>query len=51
MGLLSGRAHDEVRNITIDWIERYNEMCPHDAQGSLPPARYREQLLNAEIPV
>jgi putative transposase len=36
---------DEVREITSDWLERYNEIRPHDALGSLPPARYRERLL------
>jgi putative transposase len=34
-----------------DWLERYNEIRPHDALGSLPPARYRERLLAAETPV
>ena len=40
----------EVREITDGWLERYNEIRPHDALGSLPPARYREQLLAAETP-
>jgi len=35
----------EAREITDDWIKRYNEIRPHDALGSLPPARYREKLL------
>ena len=38
----------EVRDITADWLERYNEIRPHDALGSLPPARYRERLLAAK---
>ena len=42
---------DEVREITNDWLERYNELRPHYALGSLPPARYRERLLAAETPV
>ena len=42
---------DEVRQITAGWRERYNEIRPHDALGSLPPARYRERLLAAETPV
>ena len=42
---------DEVREITADWLGRYNEIRPHDALGSLPPARYRERLLAAETPV
>ena len=28
---------DEVRDITAEWIERYNEIRPHDTLGSLPP--------------
>jgi putative transposase len=35
----------QVREITDDWLRRYNEIRPHDALGSLPPARYRERLL------
>ena len=38
----------EVREITERWLERYNEIRPHDALGSLPPARYREHLLGYE---
>ena len=41
----------EVQEITDDWITRYNEIRPHDALGSLPPARYREKLLAAASPV
>ena len=41
---------EEVREITAEWLERYNEITPHDALGSLPPARYRERLLAAETP-
>ena len=37
----------EVQEITDDWLNRYNEIRPHDALGSLPPARYREKLLAA----
>ena len=42
---------DEVREITAAWLERYNEIRPHDSLGSLPPARYRERLLAADTPV
>jgi len=42
---------DEVREITVTWLDRYNEIRPHDALGSLPPARYRAHLLAAETPV
>ena len=37
----------EIQEITDAWLERYNEIRPHDALGSLPPARYRELLLAA----
>jgi putative transposase len=36
---------DDMRAVTDEWIGRYNERRPHDALGSLPPARYRERLL------
>jgi putative transposase len=35
----------QVREITDDWLRRYNEIRSHDALRSLPPARYRERLL------
>ena len=35
----------EAREITDDWLDRYNAIRPYDALGSLPPARYRERLL------
>jgi hypothetical protein len=35
----------------VSVAQRYNEIRPHDALGSLPPARYREQLLAVETPV
>ena len=41
----------EVPHITDDWLRRYNEIRPHDALGSLPPARYREQVLEAKTPL
>ena len=42
---------DQVRDIIAEWLEQYNEIRPHDALGTLPPARYRERLVAAEIPV
>jgi transposase InsO family protein len=39
---------DEVREITGQWIARYNEIRRHDVLGSLPAARYRERLLAVE---
>jgi putative transposase len=41
-------AISQVLEITDDWLRRYNEIRPHDALGSLPPARYRERLLAME---
>lgn len=41
----------ELRGITDDRLERYNEIRPHDTLGSLPPARYRELLLAAKAPL
>jgi putative transposase len=41
----------EVRELTAEWLEQYNEIRPHDALGSLPPARYRERMLAAATPV
>jgi putative transposase len=38
----------EIREITEDWLRRYNEIRAHDSLGSLPSARYRERLLAAE---
>jgi len=35
----------EVRDLTEEWLDRYNEIRPHDALGSLPPARYGEFVL------
>ena len=35
----------EVRDLTEEWLDRYNEIRPHDALGSLPPARFRELVL------
>lgn len=32
---------DQVRQISADWIRDYNEERPHEALGSLPPARFR----------
>lgn len=41
----------EVRELTEEWLTQYNEIRPHDALGSLPPALYRERMLSAETPV
>ncbi len=41
----------EVREITDDWIDRYNEIRPHDSLRTLPPARCRERLLAVDVPL
>jgi putative transposase len=41
----------DVQQITDDWLQRYNEIRPHDALRSLPPARYRERLLAMQSPL
>ncbi|SFH54907.1 putative transposase [Nitrosospira sp. Nsp14] len=33
---------DEVREITHQWLQSYNEERPHSGLGSLPPAVVRE---------
>jgi len=38
-------ALDEVREITAEWLGRYNEIRADDVLESLPPARYRVHLL------
>jgi putative transposase len=34
---------DQVREITADWLTKYNEQRCHDALGGLPPTVFREQ--------
>ena len=35
---------DQVREISAEWLQSYNEERPHDALAGLPPAMYRAQL-------
>jgi putative transposase len=35
---------NQVRRISADWIRDYNEERPHEALGSLPPARFRAMI-------
>ena len=35
---------EQVREITADWLQSYNEERPHDALAGLPPATYRTNL-------
>ena len=35
---------EQVREISAEWLQSYNEERPHDALAGLPPAMYRAQL-------
>lgn len=35
---------DQVREISAEWLQCYNEQRPHDALAGLPPATYRARL-------
>ena len=35
---------DQVREISAEWLDSYNEERPHDALAGLPPTTYRAQL-------
>ena len=35
---------DQVREISAEWLQSYNEERPHDAFAGVPPAMYRTQL-------
>ena len=35
---------DQVREISMEWLQSYNEERPHDALAGVPPATYRANL-------
>ena len=35
---------DQVREISAQWMQEYNEERPHDALARVPPATYRAQI-------
>lgn len=35
----------EVRDITVDWLRRYNHQRPYETLGQIPPVEYRVKLL------
>jgi putative transposase len=42
---------DQVREISAEWLQSYNEERPHDALAGLPPAMYRANLEARSSPV
>ena len=42
---------DQVREISTEWLQSYNEERPHDALGGVPPSTYRAQLEARSSPV
>lgn len=42
---------EQVREISAEWLQSYNEERPHDALAGLPPATYRAQLETRSSPV
>jgi len=42
---------EQVREISAEWLQSYNEERPHDALAGLPPATYRAQLEARSSPV
>jgi putative transposase len=35
---------DQVREITADWLRKYNEQRPHESLGNLPPSTFRRTV-------
>ena len=42
---------DQVREISAEWLQSYNEERPHDALAGVPPATYRAQLEAGSSPL
>ncbi len=42
---------DQVREISAEWLQSYNEERPHEALAGLPPATYRAQLETRSSPL
>ena len=42
---------DQVREITAEWLQSYNEERPQDASAGLPPATYRARLETRSSPI
>ncbi|ULA65889.1 MAG: hypothetical protein LZF62_30009 [Nitrospira sp.] len=41
----------QVREISVEWLQSYNEERPHDALAGLPPTTYRARLEARSSPV
>ncbi len=39
----------QVKQLTEEWMEEYNEKRPHEALNSLPPMEWKDQILNKTI--
>jgi putative transposase len=42
---------EQVREISAEWLQSYNEERPHDALAGLPPATYRAKLETRSSPL
>lgn len=42
---------DQVREISAEWLQSYNEERPHDALAGLPPAMYRARIEAGNSPL
>ena len=42
---------EQVREISAEWLQSYNEERPHDALAVMPPATYRAQLEARSSPI
>jgi len=42
---------EQVREITAEWLQSYNEKRPHDALAGVPPATYRANLETRSSPL
>ena len=40
---------DQVRQLTAEWIEEYNQRRPHEGQGNLTPFEWKESLVKMTI--
>lgn len=42
---------DQVRQLTLEWMEEYNQRRPHEALNNLTPEEVRIQVFNNENPL